>query len=427
MKTVIRVKNLHKKYPLYAKPSDRVREIIFPWKKYHKEHYALQDINFEIQKGEHLGIIGKNGSGKSTLLKIICGVLTPTQGTVESDGTVAALLELGAGFNREMTGRENIEFMSSLLGYSEIEKSVALKRIIDFANIGEYIDQPVKTYSSGMFVRLAFSQSLISNPDILVVDEALSVGDIFFQQKCIRRMNDYRETGTIIFVSHDIATMANICTKVLWIEDGRIREYGDAKSVCDKYLGDLYRPKVELGIFEDSKISTASNSEAEAVSEIYDFIKPGKFDHFDSTGSGAGRILDASLLIGGVAASRFCGGESTSLKIQFASKKFLKSAVIGFILKNRLGQNIYGTNTEDEGLALTVESNIVNEVVFKFEMPKLQSGDYTILIAFSEGTCANFYQLHLVYDALSLTMSRGVDRGVVFYTQMTSVEHRKLI
>ncbi|MCD7826538.1 MAG: ABC transporter ATP-binding protein [Clostridiaceae bacterium] len=237
MDTMIQIEHLRKMYYLYDKPIDRLKEVLHLGKKlYHREFYALKDISLSIKRGESVGIVGVNGSGKSTLLKLIAGVLNPTEGTVETYGKVAALLELGAGFNPEYTGRENIYLNGTMMGYSEAEMEQRVQPIIRFADIGDFIDQPVKTYSSGMFARLAFAVAINVSPDILIVDEALAVGDTRFQVKCINKMKELKERGTtILFVSHATEQIKRFCTRAIWIREGCVYEDGEASQVVDLY------------------------------------------------------------------------------------------------------------------------------------------------------------------------------------------------
>ncbi len=236
----IKIQNLTKVYHLYDKPQDRLKEALNPFKKsYHHDFYAIDNVSFEVKKGETVGIIGKNGAGKSTLLKMITGVLTPTSGTIEVNGKVASLLELGAGFNPEMTGLENIYLNGTLMGFSKEEMDKKVDAIVAFANIGEFIKQPVKMYSSGMFARLAFSVAINVDADILIVDEALSVGDMLFQAKCISKMSELMEEGmTILFVSHDIHAVRSLCTKGVYLVNGKSVLVGDAGEVVDRYIND---------------------------------------------------------------------------------------------------------------------------------------------------------------------------------------------
>lgn len=236
----IKVENLSKVYKLYNAPIDRMKEALHPFKKnYHKEFYALNDVSFEIKKGETVGIIGKNGSGKSTILKIIAGILSPSNGRVLVNGKISALLELGAGFNAEYTGMENIYFQGSLMGFERKEMDAKVQEILDFADIGDFIHQPVKNYSSGMFSRLAFAVAINVEPDILIVDEALSVGDMLFQQKCLYKMKKMMSNGvTVLFVSHSLAQVRSLCRKAVYLKNGVLSLYGESPEVCDLYMND---------------------------------------------------------------------------------------------------------------------------------------------------------------------------------------------
>ena len=246
---VIQVQGLQKCFQIYNSPGQRLRQFLQPrvqrWlgrdvQRYYREFWALRDVSFEIRKGQTVGIIGRNGSGKSTLLQMICGTLHPTAGHVEVRGRVAALLELGSGFNPEFTGRENVFFNAGVLGQSEERTREKFADIEAFADIGEFMDQPVKTYSSGMLVRLAFAVIAHVDADILVIDEALAVGDAFFTQKCMRFLRSFMQQGTVLFVSHDTAAVKSLCDKVIWIEKGQLVESGPAKEVCDLYLQAFY-------------------------------------------------------------------------------------------------------------------------------------------------------------------------------------------
>lgn len=234
----IKIEHLTKIYKIFDKPTDRVKEVLNPFgKRYSKDFYALNDLNIEIKKGETVGIIGKNGAGKSTLLKIITGVLTPTSGNIQVNGRIASLLELGAGFNLEMTGIENIYMNGSIMGYSKEDMDARLQNIIDFADIGDFINQPVKMYSSGMFARLAFAVNAFVEPDILIVDEALSVGDMKFQVKCMDKMKSLMDGGcTVLFVSHDINAIRRLCTRAVWFNRGTLMLDGDVNFVADRFL-----------------------------------------------------------------------------------------------------------------------------------------------------------------------------------------------
>lgn len=265
-KGTIEVRDLSKVYHLYNKPSDRIRETFsIRKKKYSKEHYALKNFNLKINKGESIGIVGTNGSGKSTLLKLVTGVVTPTTGTIKTDGKIAALLELGAGFNPEYTGIENIYLNGTMMGYTEEEMKKRVPDIIEFADIGEFINQPVKSYSSGMFARLAFAVSINVEPDILIVDEALSVGDTRFQVKCIDKMRELQESGTtILFVTHAIEQIKRFCTRAIWIKNGELIEDGEASQVVD-----LYDNFMKYG---EKKIEKVNNEDEFRLPENSDYL-----------------------------------------------------------------------------------------------------------------------------------------------------------
>lgn len=237
----ISVNNLTKTYRIFGHPGDRIKQALtLGQKQYHKEFTALKDVSFEIRKGETVGIIGRNGSGKSTLLQLICGILKPTSGTVAVNGRISALLELGAGFNPEFTGRENVYFQGAVMGITQAEMARRFDDIAAFADIGEFIDQPVRTYSSGMFVRLAFAVAVHVEPGILIVDEALSVGDAEFQERSISRMRLLQQQGaTILFVSHSIPAIRNFCQRAIWLGDGLIQQVGIASDVCQAYQGEI--------------------------------------------------------------------------------------------------------------------------------------------------------------------------------------------
>ena len=262
----VEVNDLSKVYHLYSKSSDRLRETFsIKKKKYSKDHYALKNINLSIKHGESVGIVGTNGSGKSTLLKLITGVVTPTTGEIKTKGKIAALLELGAGFNPEYTGIENIYLNGTMMGYTEEEMEKRVPAIVDFADIGEFIHQPVKSYSSGMFARLAFAVSINVEPDILIVDEALSVGDTRFQVKCIDKMRELQESGTtILFVTHAIEQIKRFCTRAIWIKNGEVVEDGEASQVVD-----LYDNFMKYG---ERKIEKVDNNEEFKVPESSDYL-----------------------------------------------------------------------------------------------------------------------------------------------------------
>lgn len=271
----LNIQNLGKCYRIYDRPQDRLREALsLRGKKRHREFWALRGLDLTIRRGETWGIIGRNGSGKSTLLQMICGTVTPTEGTIERQGRIAALLELGSGFNPEFTGSENIAINGSLLGLTDQEIAARRDDIIAFADIGEFIEQPVKKYSSGMFVRLAFAIAIHASPDILIVDEALSVGDVAFQNKCVARIRELRESGlTLVFVSHDLSRLQLLCDQAAWIHQGRLRAIGDPIQICQDYCADTTGGRLVSEGDETPKIVTQDDT-GMAFFETLDFDEP---------------------------------------------------------------------------------------------------------------------------------------------------------
>ena len=286
----ISIQNLTKIYHLYDKPQDRLKEALNPFKKsYHHDFYAMNDVSFEIKKGETVGIVGKNGAGKSTLLKMITGVLTPTSGSIEVNGKIASLLELGAGFNPEMTGYENIYLNGTLMGFSKEEIDTKVDAILEFADIGEFIQQPVKIYSSGMFARLAFSIAINVEPDILIVDEVLAVGDLEFQKKCLGKINEVSKRGrTVIFVSHNLAAIKNLCPKVIFLDRGKIIKFSNVNVAIRDYLA-LDKNESDNN-FNDTKKGHVALNQILTIKNIYylnnkrehvDYIVSGEKMYFD--------------------------------------------------------------------------------------------------------------------------------------------------
>ncbi len=387
---IIEVKNLSKIYPIYIDKKDRLKEALsITRKKYHKDFHALSNISFEVKKGETLGIIGQNGSGKSTLLKILTGVLSQTSGSVEVNGKVSALLELGAGFNPEMTGIENIYLNGTIMGYTKDEMDARIPKIIDFADIGEFIDQPVKMYSSGMFARLAFAVAINVEPDILIVDEALSVGDMFFQNKCFRKMEEIKQNGTtIIFVSHDLVSVKQLCSKVLWLNKGIVCDFGLKTDVCEKYLSF----QLEL-----------NNSENEQTIDLYDSEKHDSYQTIssnvvfpDNAKASDKDIVSEKIKIlsffikdnKGNITKNIITQNKYSFHIVAQSFEDLKNVIYGFTMEDRKGIPIFTTNTfiESESKVLDNLKDNIYEVRFEIDFPKIHSGEYLISPAIAVGT-----------------------------------------
>ncbi len=335
----IKVENLSKVYKLYNAPIDRMKEALNPFKKsYHKEFYALNDVSFEIKKGDCVGIIGKNGAGKSTLLKIITGVLSPTSGYSNVVGRVSALLELGAGFNPEYTGMENIFFQGNLMGISEDEMSLKLNDILSFADIGDFIYQPVKTYSSGMFARLAFAVAINVDPDILIVDEALSVGDSMFQHKCMARMNQIIENGaTVLFVSHSIESVRSLCSSGIWLENGSVRMIDKSINVVNEFLNEVFinHNKIALENIKESK-----NNPLESKDEQNQIIQEVTNDVNSTSVLNITRIYIENS--NGNEATKIYQEEYFYVCVELEMLKDIHNLSVGFLIKDQFGLELTG-------------------------------------------------------------------------------------
>ncbi|MFP3565437.1 ABC transporter ATP-binding protein [Paraburkholderia sp. SIMBA_030] len=431
---VIRASGVTKGFSSYELPADRLKQgalslvsRILPTQlgrecaraqseTYGKMFWALNGVSFDVAKGETIGVIGRNGSGKSTLLQIVCQTLNPTGGSVETTGRVAALLELGSGFDLEYTGRENIYLNAQLHGLARRQIDERLDDIIAFADIGDFVDQPVKTYSSGMFVRLAFAVIAHVDADILVVDEALAVGDAFFNQKCLRFMDRFRETGTILFVSHDTSTVKKLCTRVIWIDKGVVMQSGDPDEVCEAYLEAYYEAGlpnaanapvkpleqparslvVEAG--RDNRLSEVNQSKYRNDIEVLRFEPSAA-----SFGSGDARIVNVELVDeDGSPLAWVVGGESVTLRVTAQIRSEIDSAIVGFFFNDGLGQPLFGDNTylnyRDRPVSCGDGDILVAR--FTFAMPILPTGDYSINVAIADGTQQRHVQLHWIHDAL---------------------------
>jgi len=405
----ISVRHVGKTFRLYRRPQDRLLQR-FTRKPLFREFHALADIDFEVQKGETVGIIGRNGSGKSTLLQLICGTLTPTHGEIQVNGRVAALLELGAGFNPEFTGRENVYLNGAILGLNRQEIDARLDDIFAFADIGDFIDQPVKTYSSGMYVRLAFAVIAHVDADILVIDEALAVGDALFTQKCMRFLRRFRENGTILFVSHDSNAVTNLCQRAIWLREGRIAEQGPAKEVAESYLASLFASTNTKVAHEDTlRIAKPEEWVDQRLpylnaSNLRNDLEIFKFDPNQAAfGHGHANIVDVCLENDkGQRLAWVVGGEVATLAVKVQCHEALDKPIVGFYVKDRLGQTLFGDNTylsyADQPVHAAAGSEI--QVRFRFPMPLLPVGDYSIAVAVANGTQEDHVQHHWIHDAL---------------------------
>jgi len=395
----IKIDGISKVYKLYDKPSDRLKEAINPFgKKYHHDFYALKDVSFEVKKGETIGIIGKNGSGKSTLLKILTGVLTPTIGKMHVNGKISSLLELGVGFNPELSGLENVYFNGAVLGFSKEEIDSKLDAVLEFAGIGEFIGQPVKTYSSGMQVRLAFAVAISVDPDILIVDEALAVGDIRFQQKCLRKFREFQEKGkTIIFVTHDVGMVNNYCEKAVWLDNGVVKKIGKPDEVTKEYVSFMYYGLgSQMVKVDDVDVQGGFEKNGSRILGDLESVEGCQF-----FGDGGARIMRVGLysVDTGEKIKAFKGGEKVNFYVEIDVLKDIENPIVGFIVKDGKGNEIFGMNNFLMGLKL--RDFLKDErltVSFEFEFPLLRNGNYLFSPAIAEGTQENHIQHHWVHD-----------------------------
>ncbi|WP_128930964.1 ABC transporter ATP-binding protein [Bradyrhizobium zhanjiangense] len=442
-KALVTVERLSKCYQVFDSPPDRLKQSIVPRlqraaaplarvvgktltpSRYYREFWALQDVTFTVGPGETVGVIGRNGAGKSTLLQLVCGTLAPSSGSAVVKGRVAALLELGSGFNPDFTGRENIYLNASVLGLSGPEIEAKLPSIIAFADIGDFIEQPVKTYSSGMAMRLAFAVIAHVDADLLIVDEALSVGDAYFQQKCMRWLRGFREQGTVLFCGHDIGSVMSFCSKAIWLDAGTVKAAGDAKEVCEAYMATVYAQSIGLtpaAVHSGRTKVSGKKAEAPAITqslEIFEFNETSA-----SFGSGDAKITDVRLTKpDGRDLGWIEGGEEVRVAIKVEALVDVIEPIVGFHIKDRLGQPLLGDNTylAYKGQELEITQGQTIEISFVFELPCLQSGEYAITAAIASGTLENHVQHHWLHDALIFAVNSPYRNGVMVAVPMRSI------
>jgi len=401
----ITVNNVSKNYRIYPNPSARLKELIYRKRRFHQDFWALKNISFDVKQGSSFGIIGANGSGKSTLLQIIAGTLSPTEGKIGLSGRVAALLELGAGFNPEFTGKENTFLNGAILGLPRDEIVQKLPKIERFAEIGDFIDQPVKTYSSGMYVRLAFAIAIHVDPEILLVDESLAVGDIYFQQRCMHRIRQMRAEGkTILLVSHDVAAIKNLCDSALWLEQGTIKDYGTPDQVVARYLAALtLRRDPYLGEKNSNVLESTVDSSDELMTNFVVRTLPNVDDRW---GNGDATVLGIQLLDEtGRVPENLYHGDMLTVRVSVRFNRSVEQPIIGIIMRNRLGEEISGNNTSVENFELPIaKAHQIYTVDFHLHLPVLQPGNYSFTPAVSNGTHLDFVVCDLVENAMSLTL-----------------------
>ncbi len=436
----IQVTNVEKIYKLYDKPSDRIKEALgFGRGRHHTEHHALKGIDLTIRQGECVGIIGTNGSGKSTILKIITGVLNPTRGDVTVNGRISALLELGAGFNMEYNGIENIYLNGTMIGFSEKEIDEKMDAILEFADIGEYVYQPVKTYSSGMFVRLAFAVAINIEPEILIVDEALSVGDVFFQAKCYHKFEEFKEMGkTIVFVSHDLSSISKYCDRVVLLNQGTKLGEGKPKEMIDIYkqvlVGQYTAPEPENSrLLDDEDLrraaaGSAGKTEATVGENAGNNQSSGGIaENPELLEYGSKKAVIEEYYITddkGIKTSAILKGNSFTIYMKVKMMEDIQAPIFAFTIKNVRGTEITGTNTMFEKAFLEpVGKGEKREISFTQKM-NLQGGDYLLSLGVTGYENDDFTVYHRLYDVLNLTVISDKDT-VGFYDMNSTVEVRK--
>lgn len=409
---IIEVKNISKLYEIYEKPIHRLLQMMFMGhKSFYKEFYALNNINIKVQKGKCIGIIGRNGAGKSTLLQILAETLAPSSGSLKINGKVAALLELGSGFDFEFTGKENVYMNASLLGLSKKEIDLKYNDIVTFSDIGDAILQPVKTYSTGMAMRLAFSVIAHIDADVLIIDEALAVGDAVFVQKCMRFLRDFKEKNTIILVTHDTSAVLNMCDYAYWLDNGKVKLEGLPKNVIDAYLefcyqveqGDdvkVYKKDVPLKQQQSQDIRHDLLNHSNLRNDLIFF----NFDHNAPSFGKGGATIESVMFFDqhDTPLVATLGGDIVQLIIKCKCNQHIFSPIIGFSVRNYLGEDLFGDNSyllyHDKPM-ICQEGDCL-EATFVFTMPRLPAGDYSVHVAIAEGTQDEHVQHQWFHDAL---------------------------
>ncbi len=410
----ISLRDVKKKYCLYTRNSHRVLEMLLPFgKTYHTPFFAVQGINLTVGRGETVGIIGRNGSGKSTMLQLICGILQPTSGSVSISGRISALLELGAGFNPEFTGRDNVYLTTSIMGLTKEETDSRFEQIADFAEIGDFIDQPVKMYSSGMFVRLAFATAISVDPDILIVDEALAVGDIFFQQKCMKYMKQMMESRTIVLVSHDMHAVSNLCDRVIVMENGRKLFDGETAEGISLYTRLVHNELFSRQEAHPAPAQRIPEAVAAQIKQVEaDFGEWLAVDNEARGGANEVIIHHVSVTKEGVIFKTVQAGETVLVRMLVWAKRPLQETIFGYTVKDRVGVALFGENSVSllavppqlpEGFSL---------VRFSFRWPEVYSQEYTLTLGIGEGSHAFDHTIqcwaHNIFSFAAVTPGRFI-------------------
>ena len=425
----ISVNNVSKMYKLYDNPMDRLKESLgLTRQKKYKEHYALHDVSFQVERGECVGIIGTNGSGKSTILKIITGVLNQTQGEVVVNGRISALLELGAGFNMEYTGIENVYLNGTMIGFTKEEIDAKLQAILDFADIGDFVYQPVKTYSSGMFVRLAFAVAINIEPEILIVDEALSVGDVFFQAKCYRKFEEFKKMGkTILMVSHDLSSISKYCDKVILLNHGVKMDEGEPKEIVDLYKKVLVGQAGEDAGQAEAVIEVAEENQEKKNLETADkWVRPFQMNpQLLEYGDKRVKIRDFTIQDAKGNTNTIDKGTTFTIKMRVAFHENIQEPIMAYTFKDIRGTEITGTNTMYEKMDIR-PCEEGEEVIITFtQKMNLQGGEYLLSLGCTGYQDGSFTVFHRLYDVCNITVVSN--KNTVGFYDMNSeitVEYR---
>jgi len=407
----VEFQGVSKSYPIYAAPGDRLKELLtLNRRQCHKDFWALRDLSFEVKRGETFCIVGENGSGKSTLLQLVAGILQPSAGTVSVRGRVSALLELGAGFNPEFSGRDNVYLNGSILGLTTRQIDERYKEITDFAEIGDFILQPVKTYSSGMVVRLAFAVAISVDPEILLVDEALAVGDIYFRQRCMRKVHELRQRGvTILFVSHAVGDVKAIGDRALWLEQGRRMELGDTDRVVAKYLAAMVK-KDSAYLLLKARPEAPHPEALVRAPEVAEHIP--NIDH--RYGDGRAEVLGITALDEhGQPVHLLEPNSRLVVRISVRAKEEVPMPIVGFMMRNHLGVDFAGTNTAREGHELpAMRAGEIYTVDFHVDLPELYPASFSLSPAIADGTLLGYKMCDWIDNAMALQM--GHSEGQIY-------------
>ena len=412
----IRLAGVGKFYPMFTQPEDRLKQLLARGKRrYYQEYWALQDVTLDILKGESVGIIGRNGAGKSTLLQMMCGTLRPSTGSIEVEGRIAAMLELGAGFNPEFTGQENVHLAAAVLGLSADLIKERYPSIAEFAGIGDFIDRPVKYYSSGMYARLAFAVAAHVDADILVVDEILAVGDAAFQQKCMRFIHAFRERGTLLLVSHSADTVAALCDRAVWLDIGTLRAIGRAKEVCHDYLAALSADRENVNAFRigGSRKPPPPLPSATLPAARQTFL-PETLPRRPGTPLCTVRavVLEDGL---GHPAAIAEGGKDTVLRIGVSAATAISNPIVFFEVRDRLGQVLFcdDTRLRSQIEALSFAAGSWNEIAFHFEMPHLAPGEFAVSAGVATTVDAAWIVEDFCLDACFFRVTSSISHGLI--------------